>query len=191
MGFVSQRALGPFVVVAAPYVLDRLAAAVSGMAERIRGWESIAGSALTPTGRARPALNLALVALLALAVLGRVYLVSRPAEVEKGYPVQAVAWIRAHRPPGPLFNSYNWGGYLTWALPEYPVFIDGRADLYGEDLIGQWWEVVNAGPGYREILDRWGVRLVLLEPDHPVVQRLPAEGWRVLYRDQMAVVLGR
>ncbi len=183
MGFVSQRALGPFVVVTTPWVLDRLAGAV-GEGPRLSGPR-------TEPGPARRALNLTLAALLALAVLGRAYLASRPEAVEKGYPVQAVAWLLAHRPPGPLFNSYNWGGYLTWALPEYPVFIDGRADLYGEDLIGQWWEVVSAGPGHREILDRWGVRLVLLEVDHPVVERLPEEGWRILYRDETAVVLGR
>ena len=27
---------------------------------------------------------------------------------------------------GPMYNSYNWGGYLVWALPEEPVFVDGR-----------------------------------------------------------------
>ena len=34
----------------------------------------------------------------------------------------------------PLFNSFSWGGFLTWYLPQYPVAIDGRTDLYGPDF---------------------------------------------------------
>lgn len=29
----------------------------------------------------------------------------------------------------------NWGGFLMVALPEYPVSIDGRNDLYGDGLL--------------------------------------------------------
>jgi hypothetical protein len=64
-------------------------------------------------------------------------------------PVDAVAFIKQKSPPGRLFNSYNWGGYLLWELPEYPVFIDGRTDLYNDDVISQWLQVVRAGPAGR------------------------------------------
>jgi hypothetical protein len=43
-----------------------------------------------------------------------------------------------------MFNSYNWGGYLLWELPEYPVFIDGRTDLYDDELVEEWLRVVRA-----------------------------------------------
>jgi len=75
-------------------------------------------------------------------------------------------------PPGRLFNSYNWGGYLLWELPEYPVFIDGRTDLYNDELINEWLQVMRGEPGWQEALDRWQVRLVLLEPGAPVVEQL-------------------
>jgi hypothetical protein len=29
-----------------------------------------------------------------------------------------------------LYNSYDDGGFLIWRLPEFPVFADGRADIY-------------------------------------------------------------
>ena len=51
------------------------------------------------------------------------------------YPVDAANYIEEHRPPGPLFNTFNWGGFLIAALPDYPVSIDGRNDLYGDDLL--------------------------------------------------------
>ena len=34
-----------------------------------------------------------------------------------------------------MFNSYNWGGYLMFKLPDYPVFVDGRTDLYAIGIV--------------------------------------------------------
>ena len=49
----------------------------------------------------------------------------------KGLPLEAAEYLRDHDPPGFMFNSYNWGGYLIWSLyPDRLVFIDGRTDLY-------------------------------------------------------------
>jgi len=45
---------------------------------------------------------------------------------ESGYPTQAVAYLEAHPCPGNVFNSYNFGGYLIWKMPNQPVYIDGR-----------------------------------------------------------------
>jgi hypothetical protein len=106
-------------------------------------------------------------------------------------PLDAVAFIKQKSPPGRLFNSYNWGGYLLWELPEYPVFIDGRTDLYNDEVIGEWLQVVRAEPGWQETLDRWEVRLILLEPGMPVVGHLEEAGWQELYKDQQAVVFSR
>ena len=106
-------------------------------------------------------------------------------------PVGAVEYIRQAMLPGRLFNSYNWGGYLLWELPEYPVFIDGRTDLYNDEIINQWLQVVRGESGWLEALDRWEVRLVLLEPRMPVVSLLPGQGWWLLYADGTAVVYGR
>jgi hypothetical protein len=110
---------------------------------------------------------------------------------QKGLPVEAVEYLRQTRPPGRLFNSYNWGAYLLWALPEYPVFVDGRTDLYNDEVIGEWLRVARAEDGWQEILDKWGVRLVLVEPKTPLVYRLEDNGWQVLYSDQVSVVYGR
>jgi hypothetical protein len=90
-----------------------------------------------------------------------------------------------------LFNSYNWGGYLLWELPQYPVFIDGRTDLYNDEVINQWLKVVRAEPGWQKILDQWGVRLVLLEPGTPILGPLQDAGWQLLYKDKTAIVFGR
>jgi hypothetical protein len=109
-------------------------------------------------------------------------------EIKKTMPVEAVNIIKLNKPSGQLFNSYNWGGYLIWALPEYPVFIDGRTDLYNDEIISQWLQVVQAEDGWQQVLDRWGVGSILIEPDRPVVKQLLTKGWKQIYGDDVAVV---
>jgi hypothetical protein len=113
------------------------------------------------------------------------------AEIRKTMPVEAVAFIKKTAPEGRLFNSYNWGGYLLWELPEYPVFIDGRTDLYDDALINQWLRGMRGEAGWQTLLDRWQVRLILLEPGTPVVGQLAQNGWNLLYQDERSVVYGR
>ena len=145
--------------------------------------------------RPRPALNAALLAaLLLLALLRGAMLWNTPAldeALREAFPVDAVAYLKAHRPPGRLFNSYNMGAYLIWALPEYPVFVDGRTDLYGDEILGQWFQVVRADPGWQRVLARWDVHTVLIEPDLPLARVLPHEGWEEVYQDKSSVILVR
>jgi len=110
---------------------------------------------------------------------------------QESLPVAAVEYLRTERPAGQLFNSYNWGGYLLWALPEYPVFVDGRTDLYGDELIGEWIQVVQAEEGWENVLDDWDVNLIMVEHSRPVVSELADVGWNLLYEDEIAVVYGR
>ena len=96
--------------------------------------------------RARPFLSAAAVSLVLLAV-ARVQLPhgrdAMLAKIGEGYPVAAADYIREHQLPAPLFNSFPWGGFLTWYLPEYPVAIDGRTDLYGPDFNTHYAKVMN------------------------------------------------
>ncbi len=49
-----------------------------------------------------------------------------PQDPEAIYPKSAVAYLKRHPCRGNIFNSYDYGGYLIWKLPEKPVYIDGR-----------------------------------------------------------------
>jgi hypothetical protein len=140
-------------------------------------------------------INVLILVVLVLAVLLRasviIPLAANQTAFRQNMPVDAVTFIKQQTPPGRLFNSYNWGGYLLWELPEYPVFIDGRTDLYNEQVISQWFQVVEAKPGWQEVLDRWHVRLILLEPGTPLIGYLENAGWQELYQDDVAVVYAR
>ncbi len=106
-------------------------------------------------------------------------------------PAGALEYLKTEQPDGRLFNSYNWGGYLQWALPEYLLFVDGRADLFQDEIINQWFQVALVQEGWQEVLDRWDVRLVLIERTWPVAEVLELAGWRLVYQDKFSVIYQR
>lgn len=79
----------------------------------------------------------------------------------KQYPVQAVAYLKSNPQPGPLFNSFDWGGYLIWALPEHPVSIDGRTNLYGSDRLTRTIRTWHGEPGWDTDPDLRNARIVI------------------------------
>jgi hypothetical protein len=113
------------------------------------------------------------------------------------FPARAVEHIRRTRPPGPLFNAYNFGGYLIWALPEHKVFIDGRAfTVYPEEHVSGLLALYADPPRFRRLEARFGFRLAILPRRSAVsgplllwLRRQP--GWRVTYEDDVATVLVR
>jgi hypothetical protein len=64
------------------------------------------------------------------------------AAVAREYPVAAAQIVEARGYQGPLFNTYDWGGYLIWRLPQLPVAMDGRSNIHGDyriaRSIGTW-----------------------------------------------------
>jgi hypothetical protein len=55
--------------------------------------------------------------------------------VAQVFPVEASRLVREKGYQGPLFNDFNWGGYLSWSLPHLPVVMDGRTNLHGDERI--------------------------------------------------------
>ncbi len=112
------------------------------------------------------------------------------ADVAKALPVGACDYIRANHPPGPLFNAYEWGGFLTWYLPEYPVVIDGRVDLYGEDINVQYFKLTNAQIPLNSDDHFLMAGALLLEHNSPMAAALSAgPRFTVAYQDSVAAVL--
>ena len=108
------------------------------------------------------------------------------------YPVNAVNFLRRNPVGGPLYNSFDWGGFLIFYMPQYPVSIDGRTDLYGEAADERYYETQEADPSYTSdpILNEAG--LVLVKSKHPIASMLLTDRrFRLIYRDDLAVVLAR
>ena len=112
----------------------------------------------------------------------------------KELPEAAVSFIAAQLPPAPILNHYNWGGYFIWKLyPDYRVYIDGRADLYGDAFMDDLAKTYYLrGDSWRNQFSRYGIRTVVLPPDAPLVTALQGMAdWKTIYSDNQAVILTR
>lgn len=143
----------------------------------------------------RPVFNVMAVVLMAALALVRWGMLTRgQAEAEAHqFPKKAVEALHSRGGGGKVFAYYDWGGYTIYKLyPAYRVFVDGRADLYGDELLRQFQTTVQARTGWRDVLDRWNVRAVLLPPYCALAQALALDpNWHLEYRDSQALVLLR
>lgn len=112
------------------------------------------------------------------------------------FPVKACDFIRSSQFPGPLFNSYSWGGFLDWYLPEYPVSIDGRINLYGPTENERYFKLTGGSLRMEESPSFSRAQTILLERNSGMAKaltELPAlrSQFRVAYQDDIAVVIVR
>ncbi|MGE5112112.1 MAG: hypothetical protein ACM3JB_14715 [Acidobacteriaceae bacterium] len=114
------------------------------------------------------------------------------AMVSRRMPVGAVAYIHEHHLSGPLFNDYDWGGFLTYALPEIPVAIDGRTNVHGQNEVGQNVRTWGLGPGWDKdpLLNR--ANLVIGLPGAPLTNYLRKDlHFKVVFDDGFCVLFQR
>jgi hypothetical protein len=110
----------------------------------------------------------------------------------KIFPIAAVAQARKDGLSGRIYSEFIWGGYLLYAWPEQKVFIDGGTDHYGTKIVEDHLRLLWLRPGWRDVLRRWDISLVLLATDASLAHELAREpGWRVRYCDPIAVLLER
>jgi hypothetical protein len=90
----------------------------------------------------------------------------------------------------PTFHDDRTGGYLIYALgPEFPVFVDDRAELYGAEHLRDVVATRSGTPQWREVFDRWKISQALLRPDDGLVEALEQSGWIRTHTDEEFVVL--
>ncbi|MBW8011159.1 MAG: hypothetical protein FVQ83_07960 [Chloroflexi bacterium] len=193
LGLLAGRNIALFALVA-PAVLTRHAAPLANDLGCKVGLSNLSiDSPNVP--RWQSVVNWGLLVILFLTVLIKVITVLPETVNRNAYadsvPVEAVEFLLAENPPGPILNSYNWGGYLIWAAPDYAVFLDGRTDLYGDKIISEWLQILRAEEGWQHLLNDWQIRLILVEPTWPLVDLLGGEGWENIYADDLAVIYAR
>jgi len=160
-------------------------------------WERSGSDAWSSISRRQMALAAALTTTIfiaaALRLPDRTNLMNK---ISENFPVKACDLISQNHLPEPLFNTYSWGGFLTWYLPEYPVAVDNRVDLYGDAVLTSYFQVITG----KERLDAnpslAAARTLLLERKSGMADalvRLPtlSSQYRKLYSDDLAVVFVR
>jgi hypothetical protein len=116
------------------------------------------------------------------------------------YPAGAADFLLAHHVTGPMFNTFDKGGYLVWRCwPEERSFIDGRG--LNETAFADYQRMVKYLPGTRELLDRYGIQVVVMNAFEansgsvyvlPLALADPAEKeWKMVFADAGATVFMR
>lgn len=118
--------------------------------------------------------------------------------------LQAPAGVVGNAPPGitaalrdlarsddRVFNPQPWGSWFEFALPDLPVALDSRIEVFPVEVWDAYGRVVAGVDGWQDQLDRWGVTIVVAAGDDAdaFAARLIAAGWVVTYADDDAGIL--
>ena len=121
------------------------------------------------------------------------------------YPKGAADFLLAHHVSQPIFNTYEYGGYLMWRLwPQNRVFIDGRA--LSESVFLDYARILynhddSDGRSGMQLLDDYGVQAIVMNAFQysnglvymlaPALADPAQKEWKLVYTDPQALVFMR
>jgi hypothetical protein len=106
-------------------------------------------------------------------------------------PITALEHVPTEILSGPVFNSYEFGGYLIFR--NIKPFIDGRADLYGDDFVSAY-QAASAPDrtAFERLVTKYQVRWAIVHAGSAVVNMIDVlPDWRRIYADDQAAVYVR
>jgi hypothetical protein len=144
-----------------------------------------------PARGGRSAVNGGIAAILLVLGLGIALLRTVPAvqatEIASGLPADAVTWMDAHDPGTRMFNRYEWGGYIGQHRPDHLIFMDGRADLYGDQLLQMYVGIIGLHGDPQITFDRYRIDYAVFPPDTPLAGWFDSSAdWQRVYLDATA-----
>jgi len=118
------------------------------------------------------------------------------------FPQRAANFIEREKLPANIFSNYNLGGFVTWRLPDYPDYIDGRAIPFGEQLFFRAYDLSIESPDspvWQQEADARGINTILVPlaryegvnsfPQLPAFCR--SRAWRPVYMDEVSAIFLR
>ncbi|HET9344629.1 MAG TPA: hypothetical protein VFO05_02915, partial [Candidatus Limnocylindrales bacterium] len=114
-----------------------------------------------------------------------------PAGVVGNAPPGITAALREQAQAGDrVFNPQAWGSWFEFALPELPVAIDSRIELFPAQVWEDYETVTGGREGWQAVLEGWDVAFVVAPANDPAFrERLEANGWEVTFSDDDGAVL--
>ncbi len=139
-----------------------------------------------------------LVNAVALAVLAGVCWLMTPSQkllhqgVADTFPEAALPRL-AQLPAGTrLLDNFEWGGYLMWMMPDRPLFIDGRTDIFVHEGVMQDYANAREGMKVAQTLDKYRIDAVLFPKQGPLAEHLLHDpAWKLSYSDTNAMLFER
>jgi hypothetical protein len=156
-------------------------------------WSRVLNRLEKPRAGTLGAVNIALTGLLVFVGLAVAFVRVNPsaqeAEIARSLPAGAVAWMDEHHPGDRIFNRYEWGGYIGEHRPHQPIFMDGRADVYGDELLQMYVSIIGLRGDPQVAFDRYGIDHAVFPPDTPLAEWFDtSDRWQRAYADKTAVI---
>ncbi|MCM8776186.1 MAG: hypothetical protein NC930_07565 [Candidatus Omnitrophica bacterium] len=189
-GLCSARHIPIFAVVAAPIISRILIGNFEGF--KIHPW--LTGEFLDrKPSKFISALHGTILAAFVLLAASRthLYLEGNSQMVKKRFPVAACDFLEknglGHRRG---YHEYHWGGYLIFR--GFPVFVDGRADVYGDSFLSRYLAVYRLKEDWNQILEEFQIDYILMARDYPLKAVLATtRQWQQAYEDDIAQIFIR
>jgi hypothetical protein len=106
------------------------------------------------------------------------------------FPVGASLVVNQLPSESRILAPDSYGGYLIYRFNgERKVYFDGRSDFYGAAFMKQYLVLIEARPGWKEIVRSFAFTHALLPDDSALKSALLDSGWVPLYRDNVATLL--
>jgi len=179
-GLFAMRGIPVAAVVALPTL-------AYGIDARTRGWTLDA-----------PRRAMTLIVCAGLAVITALVMIPKPLDEavtrhrETRFPVAAVDYLASVMPDARVFAQYFWGGYVAHRLQESggTVFVDGRNDMYDQEILEAYSAAVAADAGWESTMDAHRVDAILLPPERfPLLAAAQRASWCERFRSDVAVLL--
>jgi hypothetical protein len=106
----------------------------------------------------------------------------------KTKPVDAVEFLKKEHIKGNMFDNDEFGDYIIYASwPEYKVFVDGRSDMYGVDIMKEYLKVISVNPGWDEVLKKYNITWIIYNAKTSLsVMLMERDDWKLIYADKVA-----
>jgi hypothetical protein len=112
--------------------------------------------------------------------------------VDTNYPTEAISYLKAHPPAGPMLNLYLWGGFLEWNNRNIPTFVDSRVDIFEyAGVFGDYMDLLGM-KNPEAVLDKYKIQYVFFPPHDPLTYALRHDSrWKEVYTGQVSVLFER
>ena len=90
-------------------------------------------------------------------------------------PISSAAAQVIRNCPGPIFNTYEAGGVLIWFVPEQPVFVDGRVEVYPGDFLERSRRADLYGD-YSQLFEDFHIQCAVVPTNSPMADVLGRDG---------------